>query len=128
MVKRRRCPRARTHTQFALQFDMVSIQNATLAGGVAVGTTSDLVILPWAAILIGIVSGTLSVVGYIKIQPWLAGFGLDDTCGVYCLAPEVVPIVRTSLFGCRTRKRMSKLSSPTFIDGPPWKSDPHKPF
>lgn len=67
------------------KFDMVSIQNATLAGGVAVGTTSDLVILPWAAIFIGIVSGALSVIGYIKIQPWLAGYGLDDTCGVHNL-------------------------------------------
>jgi len=67
------------------KFDMVSIQNATLAGGVAVGTTSDLVILPWAAIFIGIVSGALSVIGYVKIQPWLAGYGLDDTCGVHNL-------------------------------------------
>jgi len=67
------------------KFDMVSIQNATLAGGVAVGTTSNMVIMPWAAILIGIVAGTVSVVGYIKIQPWLEGFGLDDTCGVHNL-------------------------------------------
>ena len=63
------------------QFDMVSIQNATLAGGVAVGSSADLVIQPWGAILIGMVAGTLSVLGYAKIQPMLSSVGLDDTCG-----------------------------------------------
>ena len=45
------------------KFDMVSIQNATLAGGVAVGSSADLVIQPWGAILVGLIAGTLSVVG-----------------------------------------------------------------
>lgn len=68
------------------KFDMVSIQNATLAGGVAVGSSSDLVIQPWGALLIGICAGCASVVGYIHIQPWLARtIRLDDTCGVHNL-------------------------------------------
>ena len=41
------------------KFNMVDIQNATLAGGVAVGSASDLVIEPWAAILIGCIAGTV---------------------------------------------------------------------
>merc|ERR1719453_683347 len=53
------------------KFDMVSIQNATLAGGVAVGSSSDLVIQPWGALLIGVVAGYVSVCGYVYIQPWL---------------------------------------------------------
>jgi ammonium transporter Rh len=65
------------------KFDMVSIQNATLAGGVAVGSSSDLVIQPFGALIVGLVAGLVSVVGYEKIQPWLARTtGLDDTCGV----------------------------------------------
>ena len=68
------------------KFDMVSIQNATLAGGVAVGSSSDLVIEPYGAILIGIAAGVLSVIGYVYVQPKLARiWGIDDTCGVHNL-------------------------------------------
>jgi ammonium transporter Rh len=68
------------------KFDMVSIQNATLAGGVAVGSSSDLVIDPWGALLVGAVAGFVSVYGYVFIQPVLKEqFGVDDTCGVHNL-------------------------------------------
>ena len=40
------------------------IQNATLAGGVAVGSVADMVIQPWGAVLIGFSGGFISVVGY----------------------------------------------------------------
>ena len=40
------------------------MQNATLAGGVAVGSVADMIINPWGAILIGVVSGVVSVLGY----------------------------------------------------------------
>lgn len=42
----------------------VHIQNATLAGGVAVGTSADMLIGPHGALLIGCIAGTLSVTGY----------------------------------------------------------------
>ena len=45
-------------------FLQTHIQNATLAGGVAVGSVADMVIQPWGALLIGFLSGALSVVGY----------------------------------------------------------------
>lgn len=40
------------------------VQNATLAGGVAVGTLANMIIEPWGAILIGFLAAILSVVGY----------------------------------------------------------------
>jgi len=70
----------------AQKFDMVHIQNATLAGGVAVGSSSDLVIEPWGAALIGIIAGTISVLGYIHLSPYLEKkFGLVDVCGIHNL-------------------------------------------
>ena len=56
---------------------MVDIQNATLAGGVAVGSSADLVIAPWGALLIGLVSGSVSVLGYVYLSPKLEEYGID---------------------------------------------------
>lgn len=68
------------------KFSMVDIQNATLAGGVAVGSSCDLVIAPWGALLIGSSAGVLSVVGYVYVSPYLENrFRIHDTCGVHNL-------------------------------------------
>lgn len=60
--------------------------NATLAGGVAIGSSCDLITAPWAAMTIGLLGGILSSIGFQKIGPWLADkIGLQDTCGVNSL-------------------------------------------
>lgn len=65
------------------KFDMVDIQNATLAGGVAVGSSADLVIQPWGAVVIGLIAGFLSVFGYVYVGPMLEKkLGIYDTCGI----------------------------------------------
>ena len=46
---------------------MEHVQNATLAGGVAIGGCADLMIQPWAALLVGTIAGTISVYGFDKI-------------------------------------------------------------
>jgi len=68
------------------EFNMIDIQNATLAGGVAVGACSDLVIQPWGAITTGCVAGTVSSLGFMFLQPYLLKkIGLHDTCGIHNL-------------------------------------------
>jgi ammonium transporter Rh len=64
------------------KFDMVHIQNATLAGGVAIGSSADLV-GPGAAVVVGTLAGLLSVLGYVYVSDFLKSkLNLDDTCGV----------------------------------------------
>ncbi|NXE35939.1 RHAG protein, partial [Ptilorrhoa leucosticta] len=68
------------------KFSMVLIQNATLAGGVAVGTCADLAIHPFIAMFIGVIAGIVSVLGFFFLTPVLASkLRIQDTCGVHNL-------------------------------------------
>ncbi|XP_014793796.1 PREDICTED: ammonium transporter Rh type A [Calidris pugnax] len=68
------------------KFSMVLIQNATLAGGVAVGTCADLPIPPFVAMCIGSLAGIISVLGFHFLTPLLASkLNIQDTCGVHNL-------------------------------------------
>uniref|UniRef100_A0A2P2I2S7 Rh-like protein n=2 Tax=Hirondellea gigas TaxID=1518452 RepID=A0A2P2I2S7_9CRUS len=68
------------------KFDMVHIQNSTLAGGVAIGTSADLMAQPFGALLVGIIAGVVSVFGYYYLTPFLASrLRVHDTCGVHNL-------------------------------------------
>lgn len=59
------------------KFDMVHIQNSTLAGGVAVGSCANLMVQPYGAIIIGIIAGVLSVFGYTKLSVSILVFNLN---------------------------------------------------
>lgn len=77
-------------TSYALRgknkFCIVDIQNATLAGGVAIGSICDLPIGPGIASIIGILSGSSTVIGFIYIQSRIESLlGIYDTCGVFNL-------------------------------------------
>ncbi|XP_069584444.1 ammonium transporter Rh type A [Ranitomeya imitator] len=68
------------------KFDMVHIQNATLAGGVAVGTCADMNIGPFGAMIIGFIAGIISTLGFKFLTPIFASkLRVQDTCGVHNL-------------------------------------------
>lgn len=50
------------------KWEMVHVQNATLAGGVAVGAVADLMLQPWGALILGFLAGLLSTLGYMDLQ------------------------------------------------------------
>jgi ammonium transporter Rh len=63
---------------------MEDVLNATLAGGVIIGTTSDMMKEAWGVFLLGSLGGSISVVGYHTLAPKLKGLW-HDTCGVHNL-------------------------------------------
>ncbi len=46
------------------KFNMVHIQNATLAGGVAIGSAANLSFSPAGAVAVGVIAGILSTMGF----------------------------------------------------------------
>uniref|UniRef100_A0A674CYL9 Rh family B glycoprotein n=1 Tax=Salmo trutta TaxID=8032 RepID=A0A674CYL9_SALTR len=68
------------------KLDMVHIQNAALAGGVAVGTAGEMMLTPFGSMIVGFLAGTISVLGFKFLSPILEEkLKIQDTCGVHNL-------------------------------------------
>uniref|UniRef100_A0A673C018 Ammonium transporter AmtB-like domain-containing protein n=1 Tax=Sphaeramia orbicularis TaxID=375764 RepID=A0A673C018_9TELE len=83
-----------TITAFALsavfnkrgKLTMADIQNVTLAGGVTVGASVDMMISPAAAYALGIMGCTACFLGYKYLTPFLARrMRIQDQCGIHNL-------------------------------------------
>lgn len=67
------------------KISIADIANASLAGGVAIGSTCDYA-NPVSSMVIGLLAGVLSVFGFVVILPWLQNkIKKVDTCGVMYL-------------------------------------------
>ncbi|XP_078539324.1 ammonium transporter Rh type C isoform X1 [Lissotriton helveticus] len=65
---------------------MVHIQNATLAGGVAVGTAAEMMLMPYGSLIVGFICGIVSTLGFTYFSPFLSSkLRLHDTCGIHNL-------------------------------------------
>ncbi|XP_078391599.1 ammonium transporter Rh type B-A-like isoform X3 [Cetorhinus maximus] len=68
------------------KLDMVHIQNAALAGGVALGTAGEMMITPHGSMIVGLVAGIISTLGFKFLTPILdSKLKIQDTCGVHNL-------------------------------------------
>ncbi|CAK9833826.1 Ammonium transporter Rh type B-B [Anthophora retusa] len=80
------------------KFNMVHVQNSTLAGGVAVGTAAGMMCQPVGALVVGALAGLLSVLGYKYLTPLIQKrLKIHDTCGVHNL--HGMPGVLGGIFG-----------------------------
>ncbi|XP_077192002.1 ammonium transporter Rh type A-like isoform X2 [Paroedura picta] len=62
------------------------LQNATLAGGVAIGAVADMAITPTGAFAMGILSALACILGFQYMTPFLASkIRLQDHCGIHNL-------------------------------------------
>ncbi|XP_061486214.1 ammonium transporter Rh type A-like [Rhineura floridana] len=68
------------------KLNMCHLQNATLAGGVAIGAVADMVISPSGALALGIISSLACILGFKYMTPFLATHvRLQDQCGIHNL-------------------------------------------
>jgi len=89
------------------KLDMVHIQNAALAGGVAVGTAGEMMLTPFGSMIVGFLAGTISVLGYKYLTPVLEEkLKIQDTCGVHNL--HGMPGVLGALVGAVTASLATK--------------------
>ncbi|XP_062922159.1 ammonium transporter Rh type C-like 2 [Mobula hypostoma] len=68
------------------KINMVHVQNATLAGGVALGTAAEMMLSVYGALIVGSLTGVISTLGFIYLSPFLEKYlHIQDTCGVHNL-------------------------------------------
>jgi len=89
------------------KFDMIHIQNSTLAGGVIMGVACAWDIHLAGAISCGFVAGAVSVLGYVYLSPFLCKkFSIQDVCGINNL--HGIPGILGSLVGIFASIRASQ--------------------
>jgi ammonium transporter Rh len=65
---------------------MEDILNATLAGGVAIGSSAAILYYPGVSLVIGMTAGAISTFGFKYLSAILVNkFKLNDTCGIHNL-------------------------------------------
>lgn len=81
------------------RMEIEAVLNATLAGGVAIGTSADLLCNPGHAVLVGFAGGIVSCFGFLYLKHFCEDkLNCHDTCGVQWL--HGVPGVFAGLIGC----------------------------
>lgn len=83
---------------------MEIVLNASLAGGVAVGSSADIIVQPFGAMLLGFIAGAISSLGFAYLSKILQRtIHLHDTCGVHNLhgMPGVIGALVSAIVASR---------------------------
>jgi ammonium transporter Rh len=82
------------------KFCMDDVLNATIAGGVAIGSAASFITNPAGAIAIGFISGAVSATGYYYLSDFLTDKGIYDTCGIHNLhgMPGIIGGLSSAVF------------------------------
>ncbi|RNA27200.1 Rh type B glyco [Brachionus plicatilis] len=90
------------------KLNMVHIQNATLAGGVAVGAVADVITRPVGSVIIGSFSGIVSTLGFQYLSPLLKKINIHDTCGVHNLhgVPGIISGIASGIVAAVANREM----------------------
>jgi ammonium transporter Rh len=68
------------------KLEMEIVLNASIAGGVGIGATADIIVRPFGAMIVGFICGAVSAFGYAYLSKFLQkAINLHDTCGVHNL-------------------------------------------
>lgn len=83
---------------------MEIVLNASLAGGVAVGSIADVIVSPFGSMIAGFIVGSISALGFTYLSPFVKkAIKLHDTCGVLNLhgIPGVIGALLSSIMAYR---------------------------
>jgi ammonium transporter Rh len=86
------------------KLEMEIILNASIAGGVGIGASADIIVKPFGAMIVGFVCGTVSAFGYAYLSKFLQRtIILHDTCGVHNLhgMPGVIGGLTSAIIASR---------------------------
>jgi len=87
------------------KLNMEIVLNASLAGGVAIGSAADIVVTPCGSMIAGFIVGAISAFGFVRISPFLKKhLILHDTCGVVNLhgLPGIIGALISAIVASRT--------------------------
>ncbi|TRY90014.1 hypothetical protein DNTS_034378 [Danionella cerebrum] len=128
---------ASTITAFALssmlskngKISMADVQNVTLAGGVTVGASVDMMISPAAAYVLGVLGCIACMLGYKYLSPFLARrLRIQDQCGIHNLH-GLTGLISTFAGICAILVASEEIYGPslyqTFAYRAPPEGDPH---
>ena len=86
------------------KLNMEIVLNASLAGGVAVGSAADIIISPFGSMIAGFITGSISAFGFAYLSAFVKKhIKLHDTCGVLNLhgIPGVIGALLSAIMASR---------------------------